>query len=303
MTRPSQARSLWTALVAVALLFAAIAALQMRIDAETSSVAQQKDDLLLRSPSVVKKMSIGYDSLLADIYWTRAVQYYGERFNTKGATYELLWPLLDITTSLDPKMIIAYRFGAIFLSETGTAGAGRTDLAIELVKRGIAANPDEWHLDLDLGFLYYWRVKDYESAAKAFLAASEKPNAPAWLAVTAAHVAEKGGSLETSRVIWSEIYESNKDPKIRERALETLQGLKAEEDEMELDKIAAEYEKRFGRYPSSTGELRSAGLLNGIPVDPLGYPYVFGPDGKAALDPDSSVVIPQDLNPPRAPSR
>lgn len=303
MTRPSQARSLWTALVAVALLFAAIAVLQMRIDAETSSVAQQKDDLLLRSPSVVKKMSIGYDSLLADIYWTRAVQYYGGRFNTRGATYELLWPLLDITTSLDPKMIIAYRFGAIFLSETGTAGAGRTDLAIELVKRGIAANPDEWHLDLDLGFLYYWRVKDYESAAKAFLAASEKPNAPAWLAVTAAHVAEKGGSLETSRLIWSEIYESNKDPKIRERALETLQGLKAEEDEMELDKIAAEYEKRFGRYPSSTGELQSAGLLNGIPVDPLGYPYVFGPDGKAALDPDSSVVIPQDLNPPRAPSR
>jgi len=303
MMRPSQTRALWTAMIAVALLFGAIAALQMRIDAGTSDVAQQKDDLLLRSPSVIKKMSLGYDALLADIYWTRAVQYYGARFDKKGATYELLWPLLDITTALDSKLIIAYRFGAIFLSEKGTAGPGRPDLAIELVKRGIAANPDEWHLDLDLGFLYYWRMKDYEAAAKTFLAASKKPNAPAWLAVTAAHVAEKGGSLETSRMIWSEIYESNKDPKIRERALETLQGLKAEQDEMELDELAAEYEKRFGRSPASMSDLRSASLLNGIPVDPLGYPYVFGPDGKAALNPDSSVVIPQELNPVPGSSR
>ena len=302
MTGTMQMRSLWTALIAVLLLFAAIALLQMRIDAETRSIAPQKDDLLLRSPAAIQKMSFGYDSLLADIYWTRAVQYYGARFNTKGATYEQLWPLLDITTTLDSKMIVAYRFGAIFLSEKGTAGPGRPDLAIELVKRGIAANPDEWHLDYDLGFLYYWRIKDYESAAKSFLAASKKPNGPQWLAVTAARVAQKGGSLETSRIIWSEIYESNKDPKIRERALETLQGLKAAQDEMSLDQIATEYQKRIGRYPASVGELRSAGLLNGVPVDPLGYPYVFGPDGKAELNPDSAVVIPQDLNSLPAPS-
>jgi len=300
---PSRAGALWTALVAVPLLFAAVAGLQMRIDAESRSLSKQRDDLLLRSPSAIKEMSFGYDSLLADIYWTRAVQYYGARFNTKGATYELLWPLLDITTTLDPKLIIAYRFGAIFLSEKGTAGAGRPDLAIELVKRGIAANPDEWHLDLDLGFLYYWRMKDYASAAQSFLAASKKPNAPSWLAITAVRVAQKGGSIETSRIIWSEIYESNRDPKIRERALETLQGLKAEQDEMNLNEAAAEYEKRFGRRPASTNELRSAGLLNGIPVDPLGYPYVFGADGRAALNPDSPVVIPQDLNTPPAPSQ
>jgi len=303
MRKPSQSGALWTALVAVPLLFAAIAGLQMRIDAEAHSLSEQRDDLLLRSPSAVKEMSFGYDSLLADIYWTRAVQYYGARFAKKGATFELLWPLLEITTTLDPKLIIAYRFGAIFLSEKGTGGAGRPDLAIELVKRGIAANPEEWHLDLDLGFLYYWRMKDYASAAQAFLAASNKPNAPSWLAITAVRVAQKGGSIETSRIIWSEIYESNRDPKIREKALETLQGLKAEQDEMNLNEVAAEYEKRFGRRPASTSDLRSAGLLNGIPVDPLGYPYVFGADGKAALHPDSTVVIPQDLNTPPAPSQ
>jgi len=96
-------RPLWAALGGVPLLFAAIALLQVRMDAETRSAAQEKQELLLRSGAAIEKMSLGYDSLLADIYWTRAVQYYGERVGTPGANFELLWPLLDITTTLDPK--------------------------------------------------------------------------------------------------------------------------------------------------------------------------------------------------------
>jgi len=116
--------------------------------------------------------------------------------------------------------------------------------------------------------------------------------------VMAARVAQKGGSLETSRMIWSEIYESNKDPKIRERALETLRGLKAAEDEIELNQLAEEYRKRLGRYPASVNELHSAGLIGGIPVDPDGYPYLLEPDGKAALDPKSPVIIPKEIKSP-----
>lgn len=298
MSRPVPSRARWIALVLIPLLFAAIAGLQTRIDSEMDSLTQQRDDLFLRSPSAIRKMSLGYDSLLADIYWTRAVQYYGARFATKGATFPLLWPLLDITTTLDPQMITAYRFGAFFLSESGTAGAGRPDLAVELVERGIRSNPNEWRLNADLGFLYYWRLKDYQSSASAYLEGSNKPNAPAWMKVMAARVAQKGGSLETSRMIWSEIYESNKDPKIRERAWETLRGLKAEEEILELNQLADDYQKRLGRYPVSASELRSAGLIAAIPVDPDGYPYVFRPDGKAALDPRSSVVIPKEIKTP-----
>jgi len=301
MNRSSRFRTLWLAIAAVPLLFLAIASLQMRIDSKSSSIAQTRQELLLRSPSAVRKMSLGYDSLLADIYWTRAVQYYGGRFATKGATFDLLWPLLDITTTLDPKIIVAYRFGAVFLSESGSDRAGRPDLAVQLVKRGIAANPDEWRLDTDLGFLYYWRLRDYNSSSAAFLDGSKKPNAPEWMKILAARVAQKGGSIETSRMIWSEIYESNKDPKIRERAYQTLRGLKAEEDEIQLDQLADEYRKRFNRRPLSLDELRSAGLIPGVPVDPDGYPYRLGPDGKAALDPRSSVIIPKEIKTPPAP--
>ncbi|HEX4004461.1 MAG TPA: hypothetical protein VHX36_17535 [Candidatus Acidoferrales bacterium] len=281
----------------MALLLGAIAILQAGIDTQTQEFANEREVLLLRSPNAIKKLSMGYDSLLADIYWTRAVQYYGSRLTVQSRDFDLLWPLLDVTTTLDPKLIVAYRFGAIFLSEP-LAGADRTDLAVELVKRGIEANPDNWRLNNDLGFLYYWRMRDFPDAASAYLAGSKKPGAPIWMGVMAARISTLGGSIDTSRMIWSEIYESTQDPAVRKKAADELDALRAQDDEQHLDALATEYQKKFGHYPASTEELREAGYLGFIPADPAGYPYFFGPDGKSTLNPRSPIVIPA---PPKLP--
>jgi hypothetical protein len=303
MSRPGQTRGLWIAAAGIPLLLVAIATLQIKMDSGSLAHTSQDEELLLPSGSAVREMSLGYTSLLADIYWTRAVQYYGARAGVPGARFELLWPLLDITTTLDSKLTIAYRFGAIFLSEPPPAGAGRPDLAIELVKRGIAANPDDWYLNGDLGFLYYWRMKDYPNAAAAYLQGSKNPKAPSWLKMMAARLLEKGGSLETSRMIWSQIYESSQDTIVRKKAMEMLLGLRAQEDEEQLDGIAQVYKNRFGHFPASASDLQDAGLLRGVPTDPVGYPYVFGTNGESSLDPRSPVVILPKLNPPPAASK
>ena len=49
-----------------------------RID-ELRPQATIEEVLYLSSPKVLKRASLGYDGLLADIYWTRAVQYFGGR--------------------------------------------------------------------------------------------------------------------------------------------------------------------------------------------------------------------------------
>ncbi|MGH9718372.1 MAG: hypothetical protein ACRD4R_16815 [Candidatus Acidiferrales bacterium] len=302
MNASSHGRPVWIAVAAVPILFASLFVLQRRIDARTRTEADAKEELLLRSPAAIDKMSLGYNSLLADVYWTRAVQYYGERFGTPHATFALLWPLLDITTTLDPKLLPAYHFGAIFLSQPGMGGAGRPDLAVKLVKRGIAANPNRWGLYSDLGFLYYWHFRDYKDAAAAYLAGSKTAEGPSWMRIMAARMDQKGGSIETSRMIWSQIYTSSANPNIRKMALKTLRGLKAEQDEAELDGIAVQYRQRFGHFPSSMDEMRAAGLLRGTPVDPKGYPYILGSDGKASLDPHSPVIIPKaPKTPPQLP--
>ena len=77
--------------------------------------ATLQEVLYISSPKLLKRLSLGYDGLLADVYWTRAVQYYGGSHHEKTARYELLAPLLNITTQLDPHLIPAYQFGGTFL--------------------------------------------------------------------------------------------------------------------------------------------------------------------------------------------
>jgi hypothetical protein len=294
MKSGKNARFVRVSLLTIAALLILLAALQRNIDASMSRLAQGKPELLLSSGTTLKKLSLGYAPLLADIYWTRAVQYYGARVGTPEATFELLAPLLDITTTLDPKLMIAYRFGAIFLSEPAPAGAGRADLAVDLVKKGIAANPDEWRLYQDLGFLYSIHLKDYQKAADSYLEGSKNPNAQIYMKVLAATVAQKGDSLETSKMIWSEVYASTQDELIRKRAVEHLKALDAALDLRRLNEIAEEYGRKFGRYPATIQELRDAGLVGGKLRDPEGYAYGMGPYGVPQLDPHSPIVIDPD---------
>ena len=287
----SHTRAMLLAIVAVPALFAVCAALQVRIDADTLRMNQDQQELLLRSGALLKKLSLGYESLLADIYWTRVVQYYGVRARKPGATYEQLWPLLDITTTLDPQLMIAYRFGAVFLSERPPDGPGKADLAVELVKRGIAENPDEWRLYQDLGFLYSIHLKDYKKASEAYLEGSKNPNAQIWMKVMAARVAETGNELETSRLIWTGVYSSTKDERVRHTALQHIHSLDATLGLQRLNESSEDYWRKFGRFPTSMQELRDAGLVGGTLQDPAGYPYVMGANGVPQLDPNSPIQL------------
>ena len=86
-----------------------------------------------------------FDNLVADVYWMRAVVYYGGKRRASAKhrplrrTSTQLYPLLDLVTSLDPYFRVAYRFGAIFLTEAYPSGPGRPDLAIALLQRGVDA--------------------------------------------------------------------------------------------------------------------------------------------------------------------
>ena len=280
----------WVLCVVLVAGFSGVWKLQHKIDAQRVALHQEQDDLVLRSGAMLKVMSLEYAPLMADLYWTRVVQYYGDKQTQRDASVDLLWPLLDVTTILDPHLIVAYRFGSTFLSEPPPRGAGRPDLAVTLMQRGIAANPDYWRLYEDLGFIYYFGLKDYPKASAAFLEGSKNPAARVWMKALAARVLETGETRETSAFLWNEIYNSTTDVDVKKNALTHLQLLRAQTDCEQLDAIAAEYEKRSGRRVASLQDLINAGLLRGAPVDPLGFVYVFDADGKAQLNPKSPLL-------------
>jgi len=269
--------------------FAGVWKLQEKIDTQLDGMHQEADDLVLRSGKLLKVMSLEYAPLMADMYWTRVVQYYGDKAVRHDPDLELLWPLLDVTTTLDPHLLVAYRFGSMFLSESAPRGAGRPDLGIQLIQRGIQANPDYWRLYEDLGFIYYFELHDYNKAGAAFLEGSKNPQALPWMKVLAAKVNEQGDNPETSEFLWNEIYTSTKDPQMKENAATHLQLLKADADCKAIDALSDDFEKKNSRRPSSIRELVTAGLLRGVPADPMGNAYVLDNTGKAQLDPESPL--------------
>ena len=162
------------AMVLLVALFVSSAVVRDRVYA-----ASRLETRLLYIPdgAVLDRMALSFDALLADVYWIRALQLYGatKRSEDEEKSYELLGPLLDITTTLDPRFNVAYRFGAIFLTEAYPNGPGRPDLAIALLQKGIAAMPDRWEYYMDVGFVYYWWLQDYDQAASWFQKAADVP--------------------------------------------------------------------------------------------------------------------------------
>ncbi|MGD1081003.1 MAG: tetratricopeptide repeat protein [Candidatus Sulfotelmatobacter sp.] len=260
--------------------------------------ATTEDALYINSPKMVKRASLGFDGMMACIYWTRAVQYFGHRHVYRTHTYNELAPLLEITTALDPQLFPAYQFGASFLAPSPPNGAGEPDRAIQLMEYGIQHNPDNWHLYYDLGFVYYTELKDYKQASLAFVRGSEVPNAHPLLKVLAARMAEHGGDLATARLLWSAAYDSSHDPDIRQNAVEHLRAIQVDEDVTDLQSAVTRFGERAGRLPTSMAELVAAEHLPGIPVDPDGHPYKLTPEGRIEVqNPDDFNFLTKGLPP------
>ncbi|MGA2646180.1 MAG: hypothetical protein ABSF15_15825 [Candidatus Sulfotelmatobacter sp.] len=248
-----------------------------------------REVLYINSPQFLKRASLGYSGLLADIYWTRAVQYFGSRHHDEAKSYELLAPLLELTTQLDPHLIVAYEFGASFLAPPAPSGAGQPDRAIQLMEYGIKNNRDDWKLYYDLGFVYYMNLKDYPKAADAFERGSMIPNAHPFMRVLAAQMAQHAGEFDTARMLWSATYQNSQDKQIRTNAVEHLRALRVDETVTQLQQAVTRFGGRTGRLPASMSELVTAEGLPRVPVDPDGHPYKLTAEGRV------EVRVPDDF--------
>ncbi len=236
--------------------------------------------LYVRSPAAMQRLAFGFRALAADLYWVRAIQHFGGARletgpDTAGQRYALLYPLLDIATTLDPWFNIAYRFGAIFLGEPPPGGPGRPDQAIALLRKAVVAMPLKWQYYYDVGFVYYWRLRDYKTASEWFQRAAEQPDAPNWLPSLAASMLTRSDDRATARAMWQRLLQSEQDW-IRRTADRSLLQIDALDQIDRLDEAI----RRVGPDPDgrfSWAFLASRTRLRQVPIDPAQTPYDLDP--------------------------
>lgn len=286
------------AIVVACALLAGAATVQAWRDAMFPATLAVDEAVYISSPVALRRLTIGFNTLAADLYWIRAIQYYGgtkRRLAGLPAVvepppmladdndYRHLYELLDLTTSLDPRFDIAYRFGAVFLAEAYPSGPGRADLAVKLLQKGIRERADKWQYMQDVGFVYYWYLGDYATAADWFGRASEVPGAPAWMKALAATTEAQGGDRRTSRAMWLSILNSDVTW-LRAQAEHRLLQLRALDEIDLLQERVGLYARRIGETPRGWQDLIRRGFMRAVPRDPMGTPYALTTDGRVHLD-------------------
>jgi len=241
----------------------------------------QQESLYL-SGNALKRMSLGFNGLVADWYWMRALQYVGGKILSAQGSIQLdelsqldmklLAPMLDVATTLDPEFMEPYLYAAVVLP------AIDENQAIRITRKGIAANPSQWRLYQHLGYIY-WQRGNYASAGEAYSEGAKIAGAPAWMQAMKARMAAEGGSRDLAREIYGRMYEEAGDPKVKDMARVRLLQLQSMDQREVIRKLLEIYKTKVGRCPGSWQEmaplLRAARLpiADGGPIDPSGTPY------------------------------
>jgi len=262
------------------------------IEAGSMQRGAEPDLLFFSSPGLIKKMALGYDRLIADFYWMRTIQYYGRREEAakRAIRYRNLPALLDITTTLDPQMLDAYRAGSYFLSEPDPIGAGQPMEAVKLLDKGIRANPQEWRLYFEKGFVYYIYLNDFKTAGEIWLSAVRFSGAPRWMESLAAVSLSKGGAMDVAAKLWQRQYQESDRADVKENAANYLISLQVAKDLWTLELLAEKFKAENGSWPGGIEELLLSQKRRYNSADPLGTPYQYDPQtGAFKLSPESKV--------------
>lgn len=290
--RAVQSRQTWLICGICLICAVLIKPVQDRFESRRALQEPEPDLLYFSSAAAVKNAALGYDGLLADFYWMRTIQYYGRREEAgkRPVRYKNLSTLLDITTTLDPNLMDAYRVGAIFLAEPDPVGAGQPREALALLDRGGRAHPQDWRLPYDKGFIYYTYLQDFRAAGETWLAASKLASAPHWMAGLSAMSLSKGGAIDIALALWQRQYRESDRKDIRDNALNHLLSFQVAKDLWTLESKLEKYKAAKGSFPQNLQELLRGKTGRHSTADPTGIPYDYNPQtGIVRLNPKSKI--------------
>ena len=189
------------------------------------------------SPQFFEDFSPSFRTSIADAYYLGMVQYYGEHAVGDGRL-DSLPQMVDLVTRLSPNFTRAYLFGAFALVD-----AGRPDAGYEVLKRGFARNPRDWHFPAYLGYFAYrfgtGQGKDL-AAARWYQEAAAIPGAPSYLLRLAAALSAKGGEEKKAILMWGQVYLGG-DKYVRQKAVTELDSLLPTEKGARMKAVAPLY--------------------------------------------------------------
>lgn len=271
------------ALAALGTMLATQSAFPDRVHGETGTVLEQ----VVPRPDTARVVALGFDSLLSDYYWLRAVQIVGGERRAMDPHVPALTRLAELTVGLDPWVGHPYRFAAVWLNTTPEA----VQAANRMLERGIAYHPTDWRNRFYLSFNHFFYLSDAEAAARELEPAVGLPGAPAYLGRLLARLRSETGGLEVAEAYLRELVQQADDEGLRLHYERAIREIETERRARLLDAARATFRERTGRDIARVEELvRGPGaVLRALPPLP-------DDDAEWTLDPKTHEIVSSALN-------
>lgn len=226
-----------------------------------------EDIYYLPPPEWLEVMSLGYRRALADLIWLRALIYFGDEFENRGAVKHV-FNYGDAMLALDPDFERVYRWvGVAGVYTPAGSPIEFIERSVDVLRKGVARFPTNGKLAWDAGATIAYELlpqlpKDHPDRERLQLEANEHMMAaarlgagPEWLVLTNASLLNKLGQSEREQRHLEEMYAIVRDPEVKAQIERRLSLLRDEAYAAAFRNANREFEERreaeFPYMPSS----------------------------------------------------
>ncbi|MAJ61350.1 MAG: hypothetical protein CBC48_16215 [bacterium TMED88] len=249
-----------------------------------------RGEAFVPDPSIIERITLGFDAVLSDYYWLVAIQAVGGSAAVDANAGGHVGQLIDVVTTLNPWVGHPYRFAAVWLTESEE----NVRTANRLLERGINHHPEEWRNRFYLGFNLFYYLMEYESAAEQIQAASGLPGAPAYLPRLVARLRSETAEIDVAEAFLIELVQGTDDPVLQEGYRAGLDEIEIERKARFLDEARKIYRDRRGQDIATVESLREGPnpVLVGLPSpEPDSLPVALSRQSRWLLDDEQDEIV------------
>ena len=222
------------------------------------------DSLALPRTEYAKRLSFGYDMMLADFLYMRSIQAFGGQWKLAAIPEKMMIRFrhyFDVITELDPHFFTAYEFGSMVIGDEGKDYRG----SIDLLRKGWMNNPNKYRIPYLAFYTSWYSLKNDKLARLWFERALRAADAPDWLRREITVVDKQTGRRQAAMERWIWEYLDAFDKRDWYRLDAARNHFKNDTDEWNRDVL----HKALGRYmndhngnmPESLAEMDREGYL------------------------------------------
>ena len=162
---------------------------QRAVDPSRMADSDANRRIFVPSPKATKVASLGFDMIVADMLWVRAVLLFVD-FLDADQEDGAIWTrtVLKTVAQLDPKWRTPFFYGGSMLRLLEDV-----DGSDEIFGDGMAAFPEDAYFPFSIAMNAYLVHKDMPKAVKFLKRAADLPNAPKWYRTAAAEFISREG--------------------------------------------------------------------------------------------------------------